>query len=454
MLRLMLCTIMKLRDYQTECIDTMHKHFKSSNRQLIQMPTGAGKTITFLKYISLYCKRSIIIVPTRELLEQVEESSWNFMHKSEVFAKHNSIINLKNHNIIIAASLNSQPTVNKLLTHNAELIIIDEAHRAQSATYRNFIEKYADRNPNVKICGFTATPERLDKQPLLELFEKLTFSRTIYDLVKAGHLCDMGSYRIKTGHRFNDRRITSGDFAPIAIKELNNESRNNIIYNTYKESCIGKKTLVFCVNVEHAQCLAILFQKQGVKAEAIYGNMPLSKRKKIIKDFRSGEINVLLNCQLLTEGFDEPSIETIIIARPTKSKSLYCQMIGRGLRNYPGKKLCYLYELTDNSHNICTFTVTSEREIELEYEYQNGIRLTKLKETLEGVNLTDFVLLKEKICVFENQNGYLASQMATEYQLKQLQENGIKYIEPVTFLEASFMLWKHRLQEKYAKNRL
>lgn len=88
MLRLMLCTIMKLRDYQTECIDTMHKHFKSSNRQLIQMPTGAGKTITFLKYISLYCKRSIIIVPTRELLEQVEESSWNFMHKIDLQALH------------------------------------------------------------------------------------------------------------------------------------------------------------------------------------------------------------------------------------------------------------------------------------------------------------------------------------------------------------------------------
>jgi len=337
---------------------------------------------------------------------------------------------------------------------DADIIVIDEAHRAQSNTYRNFINRYLKRHPNVKICGFTATPERTDRKSLLEIFEKLTFSRTIYDLIKAGHLCDMVSYRIKTGHKFNDRRLSSGDFSPIAIKELNNQSRNTLILDTFNKNCIKKKTLVFCVNIDHARCLAEYFNKNGITADAIYGNMPLSKRKEIIKDFRSGKTRVLFNCQLLTEGFDEPSIEALIIARPTKSKSLYCQMIGRGLRNYTGKKHCYLYELTDNSHSICTFTTSLEQDQKFSYEYEDGISLTRLRETFEGIDLSQFTIFKEKISIFSTQNMYLAGKNASENQLLQLRKNKIYHQEPISFLEAAFLIWKHKLMGKYGKNRL
>ena len=441
---------MQLRDYQTECIETMKKHFETSNKQIIQMPTGAGKTVTFMKYLADNSKKSIIVVPTRELLEQVFESGLNFMHNSQIFAKENSLLYLKDHNILTASSLNYESTSKKLLDFQADIIIVDEAHRAQSDTYRNFISKYLLQYPKTKIAGFTATPERRDKLPLLDIFEKLTFQRNIYDLVKLGHLCDMESYRIKTGQKFDTRKINDVDFAPVALKNLDNDTRNELILKTYRENCENKKTLVFCVSVEHAERLAKSFKLAGYKAEAIHGDLFKGERKSIIDNFRKGRTNILFNCQLLTEGFDEPSIEALIIARPTKSKSLYCQMIGRGLRNYPGKEVCYLYELTDNVHNICTFNVAAEKDCE--YEYKNGIRLTHLKETLEGISLKDIHLVKEKINLYTNENAYLACETATDFQIKLLMRFGIRHMEPLSFLEASFLIWKHNFKEKYGKN--
>ena len=443
---------MELRDYQLECIQTMHSHFQDNDRQIVQMPTGAGKTITFLKYLSLYSKRSLILVPTRELLEQVDESALHFFHKSEVFAKYDSNIVFKKVNIMTAASVSYESITEKLLEAKFDTIIIDEAHRAQSDTYKNFIGSYKQRHPKVKICGFTATPERSDKLPLLEIFDKLTFSRTIYDLINLGHLCDMVSYRIKTGQKFETRRLSAGDFSPICLKILDNDTRNNIILKTYKDNCVNKKTLVFCLSINHALKLEHYFAEHGIAARAIYGAMPKGHRKQIIKDFKSGKIMVLFNCQLLTEGFDEPSIDAIMITRPTKSKSLYCQMIGRGLRNSPGKKFCYLYELTENVHNISTFNVACELDDLPTFEYEDGIRLTQLKETFEGMSLKDFSLIKEKIIIFDKKAECLFSNTATQHQIELLKKLNIPYMNPISIYEAGYLLWKHRLKAKYEQN--
>ena len=128
-----------LRSYQNSCINKMKQYFDKNNRQLIQMPTGSGKTITFLKYLSDNSKSSLIIVPTRELLEQVEESALHFMHKSQIYAKKTSVIENRQHIVLTAASLNYDAVMTKLLKHHADTIIIDEAHRAHSATYIKFL---------------------------------------------------------------------------------------------------------------------------------------------------------------------------------------------------------------------------------------------------------------------------------------------------------------------------
>lgn len=438
----------KLREYQEECVEIIHDHFKENDRQLIQIPTGGGKTFIFLSYISKYIEKSLIIVPSRELLEQIYESSKHFLPKNSIYARKSSRWRQADHYLLTAQSLNFETTLDKILQNKFDVIIIDEAHRAQSSTYRKFIDEYIDKYPGTKILGLTATPERYDAKNLLEIFHKLTFSRSIYDMINQGHLCDMESYRIKTGQKFNTRKITGEDFSPLVLKELDNDSRNAIILKTFFDMCKDKKTIIFCVSVENAILLAKHFNASGISCEAIYGTLSYSERKLILQRYKSGMTQVITNCQLLTEGFDEPSIEAIIIARPTKSKTLYCQMIGRGLRKYPKKEVCYLHELTDNVHRICTFSTAANPEYLLESDYRNGIRLTELNKELQSIDIENIETVIEKISLFDESN-YLNDHEASAQQIKKLESQNISYFHPITMLEAGFLIWKKKLEVKY-----
>ncbi len=401
----MLDTMFTLRDYQIECLEAIHQHFKLDNTQLVQMPTGSGKTVVFWSYLFANKSKSIIICPTKDLVAQTYEKGKLILGylldtKTTLYAKTSKIINRADHYIVTAASLWRDNTLKFFLEEKIDTIILDECHHSCSRTYQHFIQKLLAKNPKLKVIGFTATPERLDKGDLLTTFGKITFQRNVLDLIENGYLCDVCAYKIKTGQSFSDKNISNGDFSQVALKDLDNDSRNNLIIKTYRENCKGKKTLIFCINVEHAERLAKVMSEIGIKVNCIHGGLTTSQRKYIIESFRNGEIDVLTNCQLLTEGFDEPSIEALIIARPTKSKALYCQMVGRGLRNHPGKDLCYLYELADNSHKICTFDVMAfEKKPSVEYPY--GVKLSNLKREVEKLSLEIVELKKEKLNLFQ-----------------------------------------------------
>lgn len=394
-----------LRDYQKECVYAIEKHFLKNHSQLIQMPTGSGKTIVFLNYLSKNSRKSLIVCPSKDLVLQTYERSKLFFQPENVFAKTSSVLANSDHYILTAASLWRGRTLDFMLTQNIDTLVLDECHHSCSKEYLSFIQKLRKKNPHLKILGFTATPERLDKGDLLFTFEKITFQMNILDLIEKGHLCDIRAYKIKTGQAFSDKSISGGDFTKIALKELDNESRNSLIVKTYLEYCNKKKTLIFCVNIEHAEKLAIAMNEKGIKCMAIHGKLTTAKRKYIIEKFRDGEIDVVTNCQLLTEGFDEPSIENLIIARPTKSKSLYSQMIGRGLRNHPGKKICELYELADNSHNILTFDCLAFEDKKIR-EYPDGISLSSLRKEVEKLSINIENLHAEKILLLKKQERF------------------------------------------------
>ncbi len=442
----------KLRDYQNQCIQVIEDSFENSNRQLVQIPTGGGKTFIFLAYLERNSQRSLTIIPSRELMEQIEENSKHFLEEKSVYARKNSIWKKANHYIVTAQSLNYESTTDYLFDTEFDTIIVDEAHRSQAPTYKNFLEKYMQVNPGVKILGMTATPERNDKKPLLELFDKITFNKTIHGMILEGHLCDVESFRIKTGQKFNTRKLQGGDFSPIALRDLDNDTRNNLIIKVFKENCIHKKTIIFCVSVNQAKKLAETFKSEGICCEAIYGDMSYKERQLILQRFKSGITQVVTNCQLLTEGFDEPSIEAMIIARPTKSKTLYCQMIGRGLRKFPGKKVCSLYELTDNVHNICTFTTAADPHFQFEFEYKNGQKLTELRKNLDKISILDMETVIEKITLFSNNNQYLNNIEALSTQIDEIKKRKIPFFSPITAYEAGFLIWKDKLKEKFYGN--
>lgn len=440
------------RDYQLDCINTIHTHFASHNKQLIQLPTGAGKTYILLEYLKRHSKRSLIIVPTLELLEQVQESSENFFHKSQVYAKSHGKYKNANHIIITAASLNYESTRTWLLDFEFDTIVIDEAHRAQANTYIDFLDLYKKNSScDFKLLGLTATPERLDRKSLLEIFDKLTFEMNVVELIKKGHLCDIEGTRFLTGQKL-PTYLSNGDFRAVQLRKLDNEDRNNIIKKVVVDHCQGKQTIIFCLSIDHCETLAKDLQKMGFNADFVHGNLRPHERRRRVQMYRDGRIQIVTNVQLLTEGFDAPCTKAIIIARPTRSKALYCQMIGRGLRNFQDKECCYLYELTDNNHKICTFNVACDLPVDDMREYKPGTRLTKLKELRDSETFLDIETKIEKINVFQTADNFLTNLDAMPFQEEKLNNSNIKIYDQINMKEALFLLWKDKLERKYGFN--
>ena len=192
---------------------------------------------------------------------------------------------------------------------------------------------------------------------------------------------------------------------------------------------------------------------RGYASEYIHGKMDFHERRRILERFQAGVTQILTNCQLLTEGFDEPSIEALILARPTRSKSLYCQMIGRGLRKFKRKDKCLLYELADNNHKICTFNVLGGIDPSMEYDYPEGLRLSRLKKTLENVDWENLVIEKCEHEIFnldQKEKDHFGFACLESQRIK-LKEIGIPefIINEINFLEAEFLIFKQRLKVKY-----
>ena len=186
-----------------------------------------------------------------------------------------------------------------------------------------------------------------------DFFDKIVYSKTAGELIQAGHLSPISGRRILTSFNLNKVRTRMGDFAVNELASVvNTKDRNKFIVEKFKEHCPTRKAIVFCVDVKHCQDVAQVFNSHGIIAEPVWGNMDKDQRKKVLKGFSKGNIQVVTSCGVLTEGFDEPSIQAIVMARPTKSKGLYIQMAGRGLRKHPGKEDCLILDFTDQYHNL------------------------------------------------------------------------------------------------------
>lgn len=313
----------ELRDYQSQCVNKILESFLTINSQLVQLPTGAGKTVILWHVLKCLNKKALIVAPTRELTEQIEETGGLIVDSWKVYRKTKSYWPLdKQYLIMTCQGATFAQKGNGLDSHNAEILVVDEAHRSRSPSLEKLIQDFLDKGG--KVLGLTATPERMDGKSLLSIYEELTYSITLIDLIEQDYLVDLECYRVKTRHKIEEMKYSMGDIAQSVLRQLDVDARNEIILDTYINRCPGKKCLVFCLNIAHAETMANQFQAHGIKAWAIHGKLGKTERQTIIRMFRDGEIMVLCNCQLLTEGFDEPSIQALILARPTKSKTLYC----------------------------------------------------------------------------------------------------------------------------------
>ncbi len=213
------------------------------------------------------------------------------------------------------------------------LFVIDEAHHAAAPSYRAIVDRIQELRSDAMIMGFTATPNRGDGVRLIDVFEKIVYEMDTRKAIDAGYLVPVKSFAVATTTNLDGVASRGGDFVIGALAAaVNTVDRNARIVASYKQHTPGMKALVFTASVEHARDVSEEFVAHGVKAEWASGETPKAERERIVRDFRSGRTHVLVNCGLYLEGFDVPSVQVILNARPTKSTTLYTQITGRALR--------------------------------------------------------------------------------------------------------------------------
>lgn len=442
---------MLLRDHQKNAVRVITETFKFTNKQYIEMPTGSGKTITFLSYAKNNHKRVLIIVPSIQLLEQVYEESLKFYDKKMVSRKGgNHVDKPRDIHICVIHSIKGK-YLEMLTGMDFDLVIFDEAHHIQADSYRRFLKEYDQRNEcddKVFYLGVTATPDRLDGKILNELLEECSFKIEIQELIKKKYLSDIEGFSVKTGIDITKVDSHNGDFSLQHLyKKLCNDSRNEMIIKLIQDEMKDRKSIVFCINIEHSKDINQLLAKKNISSAHIDGTMSFSQRSAILSAFREGQIKVLCNCQLLTEGFDEPSIDGIILARPTRSRALFTQMVGRGLRIYPGKKNCKIIDVVDSHTSLAGFNSILE-----DIPYPSPSKFKSIDEIKDHINkerlkITEFRIERADLL---KKNKY-DDLCATNSMLEQLTERQIQFFEPLSFDEASFLIWHDNLKKEYLK---
>lgn len=380
---------MNLRHYQQKAIESIEKKFEDGQRIfLLHLATGTGKTVTFGTFAINKLqqnpdKKILIIAHRQELLTQAGDkigSIQNLLGTDYKIAYESGSNKLseeeyKKANIIIS-SIQSvsrfnemmQPTgrLSKYNPTDFQLVIIDETHHVISPSYLKFldyfgllysaqnsiVEKAGYWNKDCILLGVTATPMRTKKgETLKQVFPEITYRYTLVDGIKEGYLCDIQSFVRKTNIKVGNIKQTAGDYNLKDLAEkINNPLRNNFILKTYQDYCEkNEPTLIFAVDVEHTIALALTFQNAGINAEYLTGQDCKEDRDSLVDRYTKGEIPVLVNCMVLTEGFDAPATKNIFLARPTRSPILYSQMIGRGTRIHPesGKTHCKVFDFLD-----------------------------------------------------------------------------------------------------------
>jgi ATP-dependent helicase IRC3 len=309
--------------------------------QLVSLATGLGKSVVIATLPELLELRStdvtLVVAHRDELVQQLVEKMKAQNPDAVVGVEKADAVATDDCSIIVATVQTlTAARLERFVTkfgRRIALFVIDEAHHAAAPTYRAILDKILMKRADALVIGFTATPYRGDGAQLSEIFPDIVYQMDARAAIHEGYLVPVRSYAIATAVDLDAVSSRAGDFVLGQLAEaVDNDERNLAVLEAYKTLLPGKKTLVFAASVEHARNIATLFIDAGIKAAFASGETKTSEREAIVAGFRGSQIDVLVNCGLYLEGFDVPSIEAIINARPTKSTTLYTQVTGRGLR--------------------------------------------------------------------------------------------------------------------------
>lgn len=366
----------RLRDYQQEALEkVLLESNEGVKRQVIALPTGSGKTVIMSGIAKAVNKRTLILAHRQELIDQTVDKLrlvWPEISVGVCMAERDEVDAQ-----VVVGSVQSccrWKRLKRLKAQGFELLIVDECHHAIAQSYQDIINTLGFGEGTTKLLlGVTATP---DRGGLGMIFDKITFARSISTMISSGYLAPVIGRKILTNFTLEKVCTRNGDFAIEELSEaVNTSERNAFIVAKFKIYAPERKSIAFCVDVQHCKDLAAAFQAEGINCQAIWGDMPSNDRKRVLEDLKYGRIQVATSCGVLCEGFDEPSVTAVIMARPTRSKTLYTQSIGRGLRTHLGKENCLVLDFCDRSHNldvILSLNKSIPEAIELEEKPEEG----------------------------------------------------------------------------------
>ena len=417
---------MKLRDYQQKAHDAIFTEWeeKGTQRTLLVLPTGCGKTIVFAKVAEDCVKRGdkvLILAHRGELLEQASDKIKKVTGLGCAVEKAEQTCIGKWFRIVTGSvqTLQSDKRLSKFSRNYFDTIIIDEAHHVLSNGYQKVLEYFN----SAKVLGVTATPDRGDMKNLGSYFQTLAYEYTLPEAIKSGYLVPIKALTIPLTLDLSSVSMSAGDFKASDIGSALDPYLEGIA-SEMEKYCKNRKTVVFLPLISTSQKFVEILNKHGFKATEVNGNS--KDRNEITKDFAENRYNVLCNSMLLTEGWDCPDVDCVIVLRPTKVRSLYSQMVGRGTRLSPqtGKKDLLLLDFLWHSerHELChpASLICNSDEV--------ARKMTKKLEDSAGVEM-DIQEVEEEALkdVQEEREKALAE------QLKEMRKRKKKLVDPLQY---------------------
>ena len=380
----------KLFDYQEDMKERIEKALRLYRSVMAQMPTGTGKTYLLTAVIDSFVSNNPmekvwIVAHRRELVSQIDET----VRKFHSYSASNTSSLLSS---VKAMSIQWLMRHYDEIEEEPGMIVIDEAHHALAKTYKEMWERF----PKAKFLGLTATPCRLNGKGFTDLFDVLVQSWSVPEFISKGRLATYDFVSIKSDgvtQRLIDslqKRGADGDYQNKEMDMLLNKKPSiERLYRSLEEYGKDRKGIVYAINISHAQKITKLYQEHGVKAIAIDSKTPAAERQQDIEAFKKGDIQVLVNVDIFSEGFDCPDVEFVQLARPTLSLAKYLQMVGRGLRVAKGKKNCVII---DNVGLYRVFGLPSQ-VWNWNAMFEGNLKVGKKKETAKE---REFFLMNEK----------------------------------------------------------
>lgn len=413
--------MLTLRKYQEEAVAAILKEWKEHQKTLLVLPTGTGKTVVFAKVVEIQVgkgKRVLILAHRNELLEQANDKLKSTCGLDAVLEKAEFTTVGLDEPITVGSvqTLYRESRLSKFPKNYFDIIIVDEAHHAMSDTYQKILN-YFDK---AQVLGVTATPDRADHKNLGQYFESLAYEYPMRKAIQEGYLSPIRAQMIPLELDINNVGISNGDYA---VGEIGSalEPYLDKIAQEMVNYCWDRKTIVFLPLIKTAQKFCDLLNKYGFNACEVNGDSP--DRDDILNDFENGKYNVLCNAMLLTEGWDCPSVDCVIVLRPTKIRSLYQQMVGRGMRICDGKKELLLLDFLwmTERHDLCHPSSLIAKSDEVAKRMDE-----KVNSSIEGVDLLDSEDQAEKDIVKEREES-----LAKE--LEEMKKRQRRLVDPIQY---------------------